>query len=81
MSVPDLPMGANGKPMALVGMQLAEKIGLPNYSNVDVGPAVVYRFTEDNEEARREGLLECAADCEFILAHEREPVLQLVNGE
>ena len=73
------PLDENGNPMAMVSMVLSEKIGLPNYSNVDVGPATVTRFVKDTVEDRRRGLRDCADDVEYILAVEREPVLQLVR--
>jgi hypothetical protein len=74
------PLDEKGNPLALVTMTLEEKIGLPNYSNVTVGPATVYRFVKDDENSRQQGLRECSEDCEYILAYEREPVLKLIEG-
>lgn len=74
------PRDEDGKPLAQVSMTLSEKIGLPNYSNIDVGPATVTRFVEDTAEARDQGLRECTDGCEKILAEERELVLNMING-
>jgi hypothetical protein len=75
------PHDEDGEPMALVTMQLSELIGLPNYSNVTVGPGSVTKFVKDSEEGIAEGLRACAMSVENILAEEREPVLNLVKGE
>jgi hypothetical protein len=75
------PYDEEGNPMALVTMQLSELIGLPNYSNVTVGPGSVTRFVQDTPDGIRQGLTECAVAVEGILAEEREPVLNLVRGE
>ncbi len=75
------PVDEDGNPMALVTMQLSELIGLPNYSNVTVGPGSVTRFVKDSDEDVQNGLIKCAMQVENILATEREPVLQMVSGE
>lgn len=75
------PCDENGEPLALVTMQLSELIGLPNYSNVTVGPGSVTRFVKDTDEGIAEGLRACAMAVENILAEEREPVLDMVKGE
>lgn len=74
------PHDEEGRPMALVTMQLSELVGLPNYSNVTVGPGSVTRFVTDTTEGIREGLTACAVAVEGILAEEREPVLNLVRS-
>lgn len=74
------PSDADGNPMALVTMQLSELVGLPNYSNVTVGPGSVTRFVVDTPEAVSKGLRDCAVAVEQILAEEREPVLQMVQN-
>lgn len=73
------PHDESGKPMALVTMQLSELIGLPNYSNVTVGPGSVTRFVVDSDQGVAEGLRSCADAVENILAEEREPVLNMVK--
>lgn len=75
------PHDGEGNPLALVTMQLSELIGLPNYSNVTVGPGSVTKFVTDSEEGIADGLRACAVAVETILAEEREPVLDLVKGE
>lgn len=75
------PHDEQGKPMALVTMQLSELIGLPGYSNVTVGPGSVTKFVEDSSEGIRDGLTQCAVAVEGILAEEREPVLEMVRRE
>lgn len=73
------PTDGDGAPMAMVTMQASELIGLPNYSNVTVGPASVTRFVPDTHESREAGLKECALEAEKIIAEERELVLQIVQ--
>lgn len=75
------PFDEDGNPMALVTMQLSELIGLPNYSNITVGPGSVTRFVKDTDEDVADGLAKCAIQVENILASEREPVLQMISGE
>lgn len=74
------PVDDDGKPMALVSSGASEKIGLPNYSNVDIGPASVTRYVEDSPEAIQEGLKECTQLCEVIIANEREKVLEIIQA-
>ena len=65
------PVDENGKPYAIVSFTVAEKIGLPEYSNVDVGPVTVTRCVPDDAAARKAGLAECAKEAEEIAAVER----------
>jgi hypothetical protein len=74
------PVDEDGAPMALVTMQLSELIGLPNYSNVTVGPGSVTKFVKDTKDGVAEGLRSCAIQVETILAEERQPVLDMVGG-
>lgn len=75
----DVPMDEDGKPMSKVHFHVGEKIGLPNYSNVDIGPASVERFVEDTPEAIEEGLRDATAAAEKILAEDRDKVLAAVR--
>lgn len=77
----NVPVDEDGNPLAIVSFAVEEKIGLPNYSNVTVGPATVIRFVKDTPEARAEGLRDCAAETEGILHEERKPVLELIRGQ
>lgn len=74
------PVDEDGVPMALVTMTLSELINVGNYSNVTVGPGTVTRFVRNNDEDIANGLVNCAEHVENILASEREPVLNMVNG-
>lgn len=76
----DWPRDADGEPMAMITMQVSELIGLPNYSNVTVGPASVTRFVCDTEDEVNKGLKKTATDVETIVASERELVLQAVSA-
>lgn len=75
------PLDEDGNPLALVSMSASEKIGLPKFSNVDVGPATITRFVKDTQEDRRKGLVACAKDCEQIIADERGMVLESVGQQ
>jgi hypothetical protein len=72
------PLDANGVPMAMVSMAASELIGMPNYSNITVGPAVVTRFVEDTEQEREAGLKRCAQEVEDIVATERQVIYETV---
>jgi hypothetical protein len=74
------PVDADGKPMVLISMGCSEKVGLPKFSNVDIGPASIARFVVDDEEAITEGLRGCLSTCEQIIAEEREAILELVKS-
>jgi hypothetical protein len=73
------PHDPDGHPMVLVTFQASELIGLPNYSNVTVGPASVTRFVEEHEV--EEGLKKCAEQTEGIIAAERDNVLASVQSQ
>lgn len=75
------PVDEDGRPMALVSNGAKEKIGLPNYSSVDVGPAQVTKFVADNPEAISAGLVECLVFAEEVLAEERDAVKAMVTGK
>lgn len=74
------PVDEDGLPMALVTFQASELIGLPNYSNVTIGPGSVTRFVADDPEARKAGLRDCVREVEKIIAEEREVVLDLIRS-
>lgn len=73
------PLDEDGKPMALVTMGVSEKIGMPHYSNVDLGPASVSRFCKDTEEEIKETLAQAIGMCEEVIAVERQAVLDVVK--
>jgi hypothetical protein len=55
-------------------MSVAEKVGLPNYSNVDVGPAVIERYVEDDPDAIRKALAEITLQCQELVFREAEEI-------
>lgn len=71
----------NGKPAAWVSVQLAEKVGLPKFSNVDIGPIVIGKWVEDTPEARRAAMDEITAECEDVMMNERGKVLQFLKDQ
>jgi hypothetical protein len=74
------PVDETGKAMALVTNGCSEKIGLPKFSNVDVGPCSVTRFVKDDPAVIVAALKENLEICEQVLGEEREAILQLVNA-
>lgn len=74
-------IGANGKPLVLVTNGAAEKIGLPNYSSVTVGPAEVSRWVEDTPEAIQAGLRQCWDDAEVLLVEKRDTIQKALRGD
>lgn len=74
------PVDENGVPLAQVSMGASEKIGLPNYSNIDVGPALVTRFVKDDTDSIKEGLRFCAQVCEDIIAEERDAIMSALKS-
>lgn len=71
----------NGKPAARVRNGVGEKIGLPGYSNVDLGPITVEIFVENTPKAIAAGLDQCAKLAEESLMREREKVLLAVGAQ
>ncbi len=67
----------DGAPMVLISFQMSELVGLPNYSNVVIGPASVTRFVcEDDVEA---GYEKCYEDVEHILGAKRDLILETLQ--
>lgn len=71
------PLDEDGKPMDLFSFTITEKIGLPNYSNVDVGPATIHRFVPDDANKRKE----VVEDVEAIAREQREIILNIVKRQ
>lgn len=61
----------NGNPLDYFVFSLTEKVGLPNYSSIDLF-ASIGRYVEDTEEARQDVI----ETVESILARERDLVLE-----
>ena len=83
MGLGNWPCGKDGKPMALIGFQMSELIGPPNFSNVTVGPAFVMRFVPDvgdaEPETLKEGFKITIDDVESIMREQREVILNIVK--
>jgi len=78
MTVPEI----NGKPAAKILVGLEEKIGLPNYSNVVVGPIQVERYVEDDPTVIEAELrLTLENYVEPLMVEERTKVLELISGQ
>jgi hypothetical protein len=73
-------IGENGKPLAKVTMGAEEKIGLPNYSSVNISGWVT-RYVEDEPEAIAAGLRECVQAVEEVISEERVSVLALRDAK
>lgn len=73
---------AGGKPAVKIMTAFEEKIGLPNYSSVTVGPISVSRFVEDGDDEHilRE-IRETALIVEKFLEEERANILEMVQKE
>lgn len=67
------PVGPDGKPLVLISAGVGEKIGLPNFSNVNIDPITCTKFVEEGKEA--EAYRELFALVEGVLGEERAKVL------
>jgi len=72
------PLDEEGNPMDLITYGCEEKIGLPNYSNVTVGPASITRFAKRGDKAAIKSLTD---DVEAILREQREIILRIVKRQ
>ncbi len=75
------PFDEDGKPMVLISIGASEKIGLPHYSNVDIGPASVTRFVKDVDEEIKQGLSDSILLVEEVIGSERAAVLEIVKRD
>jgi hypothetical protein len=64
-----------------VSMSVEEKIGLPNFSNVVIGPISLESWCDDTPEARKAALKEITEECEEHLGVERTKVLEWLKKE
>lgn len=71
----------NGKPAAKLRICLAEKIGLPKFSNVDVGPIELERYVEDDPKAIAKAKDEMLEFVEGVLADERTKILKFLKAD
>ncbi len=76
----DVPM-INGKPAVKVHFDAREKIGLPNYSNVDLGASITRYYEDTGPENDVDNLKEVAQGVEEFLSTERQAVLEMVQSK
>lgn len=77
MEVPEI----NGKPAVRIKVGLGEKIGLPKFSNVDIGPISIERYVEDDDEVIVEELKQSLVMVEELMADEREKVSEWLKSQ
>lgn len=69
----------NGKIM--ISLSCAEKVGLPNYSNVDIGPAVLTRIVDDGDDAHVQAeFAKIGGVLEHVIAQQREITLEALKA-
>lgn len=66
----------NGKPAVKITVSAAEKIGLPKFSNIDIGPVSITRFVEDDDEVVGKAIRDGQEFVELILGEERERIVE-----
>lgn len=73
---PIVPLDEDGNPLARVGIQISELIGLPKYSNITVGPILLERWCKNTPEERRHALNEIMAEVAQIAGEYRTAILE-----
>lgn len=76
----NIPVDANGNPMAKVGNGAKETIPTAQYANITIGPAYVEKWVEDNPESIRTGLQECLDAAEEVLGNERDRLVEAIRA-
>lgn len=66
---------------AVVSQQISELIGLPNYSNLTIGPTKVTVVCEDSDEAIQESIKRINFIVESTLAEQREIILETIKSQ
>lgn len=74
----DAPTTQDGKLMEWFSYSCEEKIGLPNYSNVTVGPATVARWIDPDNKEERDAVV---TEVHKILGEQREIILNIVKKQ
>lgn len=74
----EAPKTEDGRLMELFSYACEEKIGLPNYSNVTVGPAVVTRWIDPEDNEQRNAVVK---EVHKILGEQREIILNIVKKQ
>lgn len=62
-----------------INLELQELVGLPNYSNVTIGPARIEREVEDTPEARAKAFEEIGEELREVLGQQRRIILEAVK--
>lgn len=71
----------DGTPAVKIMTSFSEKVGLPNYSSVDIGPISVSRFVEEGDDKHiLEEIRKTARIVEQFLEEERQQVLDMVQA-
>jgi hypothetical protein len=65
---------------ATISCSIEEKVGLPQYSNVTIGPVTITRECDDTPEARKALREEIHAELREDLAKERGIVLEAIKA-
>lgn len=63
-----------------VSLSAQELIGLPQYSNVTIGPAFIEREVEDTKEDRAAAFAEMGNEIRGVLGEQRRIVLEAVKA-
>lgn len=70
----------DGSPAVKIMTSFSEKVGLPQYSSVDIGPISVSRFVADGDEDHLlDEIRKTAQIVEQFIAEERDAVLKMVQ--
>lgn len=70
----------NGSPAVKIMTSFSEKVGLPQYSSVDIGPISISRFVEDgDDEHLLSEVRRTAALVEQFIAEERDAILKMIK--
>lgn len=70
-----------GVPAVKIMTSFSEKVGMPNYSNIEIGPISVTRYVPDGDEQHLlEEIRKTARIVEEFIAEERETVLEMVQS-
>jgi hypothetical protein len=82
------PLDSDGRPMARISFSAKDKIGLPNYSNIEIGPVTITAyapwnranpFTASELANVASGITQIAETVEAVLAEQRGIVLDSMD--
>lgn len=76
-----VPM-VKGTPAVKIMTSFSEKVGLPQYSSVEIGPISVTRFVQDGDDEHiLEEIRNTSRIVEQFIAEEREAILEMIQKE